>query len=123
MNENIVNNHAQYLHNRVGTLLNENEKKNIIKTKKDFEKGQLVAYNDGLNEKISIYMDTFISGPNKDKMRIVTINRKDKKNIMTSIEIVDSASLSYINEDIKQTFKPNLKLADDDLIETYSIDF
>jgi hypothetical protein len=77
----------------------------------------------GLNEKIAIYMDTILSGLNKDKMRIVTINRKDKKNIMSSIEIVDSASLSYINEDIKQTFKPNLKLADDDLIETYTIDF
>jgi hypothetical protein len=121
--ENIVNNHAQYLHNRVGTLLNENEKKNIMKTKKDFEKGDLVAYNDTLNEQIAIYMDTILSGQDKDKMKIIRINRKDKKNIMSSIEIVDSASLSYITEEIKQTFKPNLKLADDDLIETYSIDF
>jgi hypothetical protein len=62
---------------------------------------------------------TFDSG----KMKIIIINRSNKKNIKVDIEIVDSASLSYINDEIKQVFKPNLKLSDDDLIETYTIDF
>jgi len=121
--ENIIKNHPDFLHNRVGTPLNENEKKNIIKNKKDFDKGDLVSFNDGLNEKIAIYMETITSGPDKDKMKIVKINRNNKKNITVDIEIVDSASLSYINEEIKQVFKANLKLAADDLIETYTIDF
>jgi len=121
--ENIIKNHPDFLHNRVGTPLNENEKKNIMKNKKDFDKGDLVSFNDGLNEKIAIYMETITSGPDKDKMKIVKINRNNKKNITVDIEIVDSASLSYINEEIKQVFKANLKLAVDDLIETYTIDF
>jgi hypothetical protein len=120
--ENIIKNHPEFLHNRVGTLLNDNEKKNLIKNKKDFDNGDLVSYNDGLNEKFVIYMNTITDGDNSGKMKIIKINRSNKKNITVDIEIVDSASLSYINDEIKQVFKPNLKLSDDDLIETYTID-
>jgi len=121
--ENIIKNHPDYLHNRVGTLLNDSEKKNLIKNKKDFDSGDLVSYNDGLNEKFVIYMNTILDGDNSGKMKIIKINRNNKKNITVEIEIVDSASLSYINDEIKQVFKANLKLSDDDLIETYTIDF
>jgi hypothetical protein len=68
-------------------------------------------------------MNTILDGDNSGKMKIIKINRNNKKNITVEIEIVDSASLSYINDEIKQVFKANLKLSDDDLIETYTIDF
>jgi hypothetical protein len=121
--ENIIKNFGDYLHNRVGTFLNETEKKNKMSNKKDFTKGDLVAYNDGNNEEFVVYLETITESSYSSQVKIVRINRKNKNSILTNIETVDSASLSYISEDIKQVFKPNLKLSDEDLIETYNIDF
>ena len=43
--------------------------------------------------------------------------------MIAEIKTVDLASVFFINENIKQSYKPNCKLSDDELIETYEIDF
>ena len=123
--ENIIINHGHYLHNRTGTLLNENEKKNIIADNKDFKAGDLVSLvEDGLNHYIAVYYKDIVRDGTKVGAKIVKVTR-DVNNKVKSVEIkdVELAQISMINEKIKQSYKPNQKLAEEDLIETYEINF
>ena len=175
--DNIIKNHAYYLHNRVGTLLNENEKKNIVPNKYDFKPGDLIGYsdNDPLNYYIAIFIKDIPDGiaeidnpigfgssagaagaaaagaaaagaaaagagaagaaagaagaagaaalPLAPKAKIITIDRTDPRRIIANILNVEYASTVFINENIKQLYKPNYKLSDEELIEKYEIKF
>ena len=158
-------NHAHFLHNRVGTLLNDSEKKNIINDKKEFVKGQLIAYLDGENYYVAIYKGDAKSkepiaapvpvpvpapapapapalspspspsplvppalpisvapAPNQVEIIHIPNNRSDVP-MRAEVKTVELASVFFINETIKQSYKPNCKLSEDELIETYKIDF
>ena len=142
-------NHAHFLHNRVGTLLNDSEKKNIINDKKEFVKGQLIAYLDGENYYVAIYkgdakskepiavaaappalsppappaLPTSVApAPNQVEIIHIPNNRSDVP-MRAEVKTVELASVFFINETIKQSYKPNCKLSEDELIETYKIDF
>ena len=181
--DNIIKNHPHYLHNRVGTLLNESEKKNIVPNKYDFKPGDLIGYSD--NDPLNYYIAVFIKDiPNgivietdnqigfgssaalaaaapvvaapvvaapaapvapapavvpapvaapvvvaapavvlPPKAKIITIDRTDPKRIIANILTVEYVSTVFINENIKQSYKPNYKLSDEELIEKYEIKF
>ena len=174
--ENIIKNHGHYLHNRVGTPLNESEKKNIIADKKDaFKSGSLIGYSDdGLNYSIAIFMSDVPAAapagaapagaapagaapgpaaaaaaaaaapagaapaagaaagaaaaapgaavPLINQARIIKIDRTNRI-VMVDIINTEYANIVFINENIKQSYKPNYKLSSEELIETYEIKF
>ena len=55
--------------------------------------------------------------------KIITIDRTDPRRIIVNILTVEYASTVFINENIKQLYKPNYKLSDEELIEKYEIKF
>jgi len=123
--ESLIKSHGYYLHNRVGTLLTEAEKKNVVLNQNNFKPGELVAYTeDGLNYEYAIFYnkETNTSSVVRDIYKIIKIDRIDNK-INTEIKIVDLATINMVNEKVKQKYTPNMKLADEDLIETYEINF
>ena len=168
--KNIVINHGHFLHNRMGTLLNKNERPESPVTSTDFKPGELVGYTkDGNNYYVSmvynVYADALTAPLVMEKLDseltdvervekalknalpkagvpispqpLVSITEsksglleliivlKDKNNnvIKTTIEDVNFGSIIKLNDKIKQIYKPNIKIADEDLIETYEINF
>jgi len=125
--ENIILNHGYFLHNRVGTLLTEEEKKKIVLTNPNYNKGDLIAFTeDGSNYYFGIYYDKFISTstPIENKHKIIKISRDtNNKYNRTEILDVDAGMINFVNDKIKQTYKTNMRLAEEDLIETYEINF
>jgi hypothetical protein len=125
--ENIILNHGYFLHNRVGTLLTEEEKKKIVLTNPNYNKGDLIAFTeDGSNYYFGIYYDKLISTstPIENKHKIIKISRDtNNKYNRTEILDVDAGMINFVNDKIKQTYKTNMRLAEEDLIETYEINF
>jgi hypothetical protein len=120
--ESIIVNHGHFLHNRVGTLLNDQEKKNVVIDNKEFNPGDLVAYTeDGTNYYVAVFFKANKQGNVVSNCNIIKITR-DANNKVLRTEVkknVDLAAVNIINEKVKQTYKPNMKLADEDLLETY----
>jgi hypothetical protein len=117
---NMIINHGHYLHNRVGTPLNESEKKNMDDTIKDkFIPGMLVGYiRDGSNYYVAIYKKKI-----DDQAEIIDIKRDlNKKVLEVNILKVNFSEINIINEQIKQEYRPNMKLSDDELLESYEYD-
>ena len=120
--ENIIKNHSHYLHNRVGTILTDAEKKNKISDNKtDFTPGLLVAFaKDSINYEFVI----FKSFTTDQKAEIIKITKDINGKIKNSdIMIVELAAIEIVNEQIKQSYKPNQKINEDELLETYEINF
>jgi hypothetical protein len=60
--------------------------------------------------------------PNQVEIIHIPNNRSDVP-MRAEVKTVELASVFFINETIKQSYKPNCKLSEDELIETYKIDF
>jgi hypothetical protein len=123
--ENIIKHHGHYLHNRVGTILTDSEKKNRIPDNKtDITPGMLVALSkDATNYEFVIFKQPVNVG-GIDKAEIIQITKDINGRIInTQIRNVDYTEIDIVNEQIKQSYKPNQKISDDELLETYEIDF
>lgn len=109
----------QFLHNRVGTYLKENEIINIRRDDvREFKTGQMVVYEDGYGSyKFVIFMNTL------DGVSTILT-----KGIQSDVDIIEekipiSSLMNYSKaEPIMQTFRPNeTNMNEDDLLETYII--
>ena len=128
--ENIITNHGHFLHNRMGTLLNKTERPDPPTGNTDFKTGELVGYTeDGVNYRVvMIYKLVISSGAPTGSPSVAQIIKvtKDNNNNVTNTMIlpnVDYGSLIKLTEKLKQVYKPNIKLGEEDLIETYEINF
>jgi hypothetical protein len=120
--ENLIINHSHFLHNRMGTLLNKSERPEPPNGNTDFKLGELVGYMiDGINYEVVMI---FTIDPNISMAKIVKVNKDNNKNILsTSFIDANYGSLIKLNDKLKQVYKPNVKMGDEDLIETYEINF
>ena len=57
-----------------------------------------------------------------NQARIIKIDRTNRI-VMVDIINTEYANIVFINENIKQSYKPNYKLSSEELIETYEIKF
>ena len=105
----------------------EQEKKNIVPDNKDFSTGDLVAYNDGTNNLYLCVFRKHNTNPADGSIRnsqIILVTRDVNNNVTkTEFKDVELASISMISEKIKQIYKPSMKMSEEDLIETYEINF
>jgi hypothetical protein len=108
---------AKYIHNRVGTIVNEEEKNMINPHKKDFIKGELIAREINANSFVwSLYLDkNSINTHNILTVRIETGN--------TTFEVIQVTldEIYRVFGTVKQSFSPNHKLSEEDLLDTYII--
>jgi hypothetical protein len=109
-----------YIHNRIGTYLNESESKNRkIEKGGNFRCGEIVAMETG-NSKFKFVM--YLKPTENNMCKIITKKEyNDKRYIMESIAF--SSLFEYIQvEPISQQYKPDEeKLLEDGLLETYVI--
>jgi hypothetical protein len=122
--DNIILNHGHFLHTRMGTILGKTEIPEFPSGNTDFKRGELVGYSNGDNYLVGMIYDTFnlktLLGT--DTVKLIKLDRPNKK-VITSIIDIEIGSIIKLTEKLKQVYKPNSKLADEELIETYEINF
>lgn len=120
----VLENFKEYLHNRVGTVLESSELASINKSDKNFKKGELVAYE--INPTlyiVSIYLGPF---PHKSIPRLnckVFTSKVIADNRLQNLkpEYVNHNQINKISINLEQTYKPNHRIKQDELLETYII--
>jgi len=114
----LIENFKMYLHNRVGTSLKETELPNLVESE-TFDVGDIVACMD--NKRWGIIIEK--TGVNLFK--VLTVNKKAG----LDINIIDNlrehpynlGDLRKLNTILDQASKPNQRLNDNDLLETYEL--
>jgi hypothetical protein len=114
----LIENFKIYLHNRVGTSLKETELPNLVESD-TFDVGEIVACMD--NKRWGI----IIEKTGENLFKVLTVNKKAG----LDINIVDNlkerpynlGDLRKLNTILDQASKPNQRLNDNDLLETYEL--
>jgi hypothetical protein len=114
----LIENFKMYLHNRVGTSLKETELPNLVESD-TFDIGEIVACMD--NKRWGIITEK--TGENLFK--VLTVNKRAG----LDINIIDNlkerpynlGDLRKLNTILDQASKPNQRLNDNDLLETYEL--
>jgi hypothetical protein len=114
----LIENFKIYLHNRVGTSLKETELPNLVESE-TFDVGDIVACMD--NKRWGI----IIEKTSVNLFKVLTVNKKAG----LDINIVDNlrehpynlGDLRKLNTILDQASKPNQRLNDNDLLETYEL--
>jgi len=114
----MIINFKMFLHNRIGTSLKETELQNLIEYD-TFEIGDIVACMD--NKRWGIIINKL----EDNSFNILTVNKPSG----IDINIIDSLNeysytlgdLRKSNTILEQSSKPNQKLNDNDLLETYQV--
>ena len=112
----LVDNFKGYMHNRIGTSLKESEMNNLVEAD-NLRRGELVACLD--NNRWGVIVD--ISG---DEYTVYTHNEASgmDDNIKLTKVSYNNADLRRSTVILEQIAKPNQKLNDIDILETYTLD-
>lgn len=110
----------RFMHNRIGTYLTKLEIDNIIKSSKNFHRGDIVVYEENSDS----YQFVLIIGIRDGNAIIITRSDNSQKDgIYKQVPIGNLFSYSK-SQPIKQDYKPNeAKLDEGDLLETYNLTF
>jgi hypothetical protein len=114
----LIEHFKMYLHNRVGTSLKETELPNLVESE-TFDVGEIVACMD--NKRWGI----IIEKTGENLFKVLTVNKKAG----LDINIIDNlkerpynlGDLRKLNTILDQASKPNQRLNDNDLLETYEL--
>lgn len=116
-----------FLHNKVGKLINETEKAQLYSPGLDIEtckKGNLIGLSlNGIPSYWGIYLNKIINdeGQNDGEHKIITIDNDNNK---LSEQIVFKDDISKVFGTIDQLYKPDHKfVSDEELLETYIISY
>ena len=109
----------EFLHNRVGTSLKDGERMNLINSD-DIDVGELVSYNNRWCVLTKKGADNLFNGMTVDQLAGNDSNIISKLRILKDIPIGDIMKTTLV---IEQISKPNQKLSDNDLLETYELNF
>jgi hypothetical protein len=117
----IIDQFREFLHNRIGTSLNDTEKNNLTGAD-DFEVGELVACNNTFRWGLIV---DIINKDDDVTYRVLTSNKPSgisniKVEKLEYIEL-NSSDLQRSQVVIEQTTKPNQKFTDE--LETYEVNF
>ena len=114
----------EYLHNRVGTLITETEKGNIIENDnaQNFKKGELILYNEYNDSKTwAIYLKNDSS---KNMADFIMTKESPDKDIIITKSVSRGDLQKYANyTSIEQSNKSGIKLSSDDKLETYTMKY
>jgi len=121
--ENVILKFKDFLHNRVGTSLKESERESVPDNNNDnIAVGELVLYT--VKDRWAVVTD--ITSDNV--YNIITYNQDSgiDTNVNTKLTIIKDVNIGELrrpNTVIEQISKPNQKLSDNDLLETYELRF
>ena len=117
----VINKFKDFLHNRVGTSLKETEMPNLIEAD-NLIAGELVCCLDNRRWGIIVNI-SIIAGVTTYKMFTVDEPAGTDINILNKLQIVDYTigDLRKSTILVEQVSKPNQKLSDSDLLETYEL--
>ena len=130
--KNLIENYGEFLHTRVGTLLAKLEMNDtsgvLVRGNTDFKSGNLIAHSlDGVDFEVVVFKDTVtpaVAGAVPSEANIIKIKRGSNNKVeRTELKKVPIGELHNLNDKLKQTYKPSMKLSEDELIETYEINF
>lgn len=110
---------ADFVHNRVGTLLLKSERDNInILSRPNFNKhGNLIVYKRRYDE----YIWVIYVGPSSDKLRKTIIIKENDK--FKTIDVFQGSLFAYPeNERVMPEPKKNMKYDEHNIYETYNLD-
>ena len=116
---NIIKSHAHYLHNKVGVLLTQTEIPVPPNGNTSFVIGEFVGHTLSPNNHYGAIVKS-IPVPNA-YVEIITIDRT-QRNIIGEIRIVPVGDVIKLNAKPSQSFKPSIKIDEQDLVETYRIE-
>ena len=117
----VINKFKEFLHNRVGTSLKENEMPNLIESE-NLIAGELVCCLDNRRWGIIVNISV-VGGVTTYKIFTVDEPAGTDINILNKLQIVDY-TLGDLRKStilVEQVSKPNQKLSDSDLLETYEL--
>jgi hypothetical protein len=115
----------EFTHNRVGQPLTSQEVQNLMPNRTDFVKGELVAYEVGPNfYLLSVYLDQVPDKRNQHKILTAYVNKLKNNGQRETVneQVVTSDQLVRIGGAIDQNYRPNEKLSEDELLETYVVE-
>jgi hypothetical protein len=121
INKTLIKKFKEFLHNRVGTSLKEGERMNLIQNT-SYDVGQLVC--NVQNNRWGIITKKELNGMGQPQYSIITYNQPSgsDNNITSKLDIghgIVNGHLRVSNTTLEQISKPNQKLSDNDLLETY----
>ena len=116
---NIIKSHAHYLHNKVGVLLTQTEIPVPPNGNTSFVIGEFVGHTLSPNNHYGAIIKS-VPVPNQ-YVEIITIDRT-QRNIVGEIRIVPVGEVIKLNAKPSQSFKPSIKIDEQDLVETYRIE-
>jgi hypothetical protein len=113
-----------FMNNRIGDLVKDIEKDQLIKDNQNFRIGDMVAQTigatvmDGRNVSASYKWGLVIKLNNTTKQATI-LTKDDRRNYIVSNISFGDISKSYTP--VEQNYKPNQKLTEDDILETYTV--
>ena len=121
--ETLVLKFKEFLHNRVGSSLKESEQTNLIQSD-DIEVGELVACTNNNRWGIVINITRNQAG---DTYRVITCEQPagNDNNILSKLKMgnYNNGDLMRTTILVEQVSKPNQQLSDNNLLETYELNF
>ena len=106
-----------YLNNRIGSELKNNEIMQLNYSNKKFNKGDIVAY-----KMFDKYIISCILNITNNKYTLLSCDLYkylEEKNDKTIININNNENIIKIQGNIVQDYIPNLKLSEEEVLETY----
>jgi hypothetical protein len=117
MNDIFFNTQKHFLNNRIGEYIKDIEKEQLIKESQSFSVGNIVAEGITTTNQINHYRWGLIIGLDiQNHVTIYTLEDNIKK-----IKNVPNSSLAKSYKSVEQNYKPNQKLTEEDILETYII--
>ena len=113
----------EYVHNRVGTLLNKSEKENVnILSRPNFKKGNLMIWQKRNDEYVWVIYLCEVKGTSlPQKHNIITLD--DNSNKLITKDVFSNSLFSYPdNEKVLPESKKNMKYDEGHIYETYCLD-
>jgi hypothetical protein len=117
----IITKFKEFLHNRVGTSLKESELENV-EADNNIEVGDLVCTTVNRWGIVTKRINTGIAGGNTYNVITVPTRAGIDNNITSKLSIINDYNIGDLTKSkilIEQTSKPNQKLSDNDILETY----
>lgn len=117
LQDTLLENFHEYIHNKVGDMVLEDEKMMLLPYDANFVKGEVVALETSPgNYEWVLYLETDATGMAK------VIRRNNMlRPIVPKIETTTPDMLKRVYGSLKQKFNTNQKLSDEDLLDTYTV--
>lgn len=120
LEDTLLENFHEYIHNKVGDVVLEDEKLQLLPYDANFVKGEVVALETSPNNyEWVVYLESSTNGAGMVNAKI--IRRSNALPVKVTTETVTPDMLRRVYGTLKQKFNTNQKLSEEDLLDTYTV--